>query len=126
MPQAGPLERKYFTTSKIALPLPDLIEIQKSSYKWFFEFGLKELFEEISPIKDFIGRNLELYFGDYYLDEPKFDEVTARSKNITYEAPLRVKSRLVNEKTGEVKEQEVYLGDFPLMTERGTFVINGV
>ncbi|OGY88624.1 MAG: DNA-directed RNA polymerase subunit beta, partial [Candidatus Komeilibacteria bacterium RIFCSPLOWO2_01_FULL_45_10] len=118
--------RKYFTTSKIALPLPDLIEIQKSSYKWFFEFGLKELFEEISPIKDFIGRNLELYFGDYYLDEPKFDEVTARSKNITYEAPLRVKSRLVNEKTGEVKEQEVYLGDFPLMTERGTFVINGV
>ncbi|MFA6304602.1 MAG: DNA-directed RNA polymerase subunit beta [Patescibacteria group bacterium] len=119
-------ERKYFVSSKVALPLPDLIEVQKRSYQWFFEHGLKELFEEISPIKDFIGRNLELYFEDFYLDEPKFHERVARAKNITYEAPLRVKSRLVNERTGEVKEQEIYLGDFPLMTNRGTFVINGV
>ena len=122
----NPPERKYFTSSKIALPLPDLIEVQKKSYKWFFETGLKELFDEVSPIKDFIGRNLELYFEDYYLDEPKFDERTARNKNITFEAPLRVKTKLVNERTGEVKEQEIYLGDFPLMTNRGTFVINGV
>ncbi len=120
------LERKYFSSSKVALPLPDLIEIQKRSYQWFFEIGLKELFEEVSPIKDFIGRNLELYFENYYLDEPKFHERVARAKNITYEAPLRVKARLVNERTGEVKEQEIYLGDFPLMTNRGTFVINGV
>ena len=122
----NPPERKYFTSSKISMPLPDLIEVQKKSYRWFFESGLKELFEEVSPIKDFIGRNLELYFEDYYLDDPKFDERTARAKNITYEAPLRVKTRLVNERTGEVKEQEIYLGDFPLMTHRGTFVINGV
>ena len=125
MPQ-NILERKYFTSSKQVMPLPDLIEVQKKSYQWFFDIGLKELFEEISPIKDFIGRNLELYFEDFYLDEPKFDEVTARSKNITFEAPLRVKTRLVNERTGEIKEQEIYLGDFPLMTDRGTFIINGV
>src|SRR3989344_6431062 len=125
MPQLAP-ERKYFSESKRAIPLPDLIEVQKKSYKWFFEVGLKELFEEISPIKDFIGRNLELYFEGYYLDEPKFDEITARSKNITFESPLRVKAKLVNERTGEIKKQEVYLGDFPLMTNRGTFIINGV
>ena len=125
MPLFSP-ERKYFSQSKIALPLPNLIEIQKKSYQWFLDIGLKELFDEISPIKDFIGRNLELYFEEYYSDEPKFDEVTAKSKNITYEAPLRVRTRLVNERTGEIKEQEVYLGDLPLMTERGTFIINGV
>ncbi|MBU1130857.1 DNA-directed RNA polymerase subunit beta [Patescibacteria group bacterium] len=125
MPQPAS-ERKYFTKSKIATPLPNLIEIQKNSYQWFIDNGLKELFDEVSPIKDFIGRNLELYFEDYYLDEPKFDEVTAKSKNITFEAPLRVKGKLVNERTGEIKEQEVYLGDLPLMTERGTFIINGV
>jgi len=127
MPQAkiAP-ERKYFTTLREAIPLTNLIEVQTKSYDWFFREGLKELFDEISPIKDFIGRDLELYFLDYYLDEPKFDEVTAKSKNITYEAPLRVNVRLVNKRTNEVKEQEIYLGDFPLMTERGTFIINGV
>ncbi|MFH1111977.1 MAG: DNA-directed RNA polymerase subunit beta [Patescibacteria group bacterium] len=118
--------RKYFTKVKDAIALPDLILVQKDSYQWFFTEGLKELFDEISPIKDFIGRDLELYFLDYYLDEPKFDEVSARSKNITYEAALRVKTRLVNKRTGEIKEQEVYLGDFPIMTARGTFVINGI
>ena len=124
MPQAH--ERKYFTVTKISQPLPDLIEIQKNSYDWFLENGLKELLEEISPIRDFIGRDLELYFTDHYLDEPKFDEVTAKAKNITYDAPLRVKVKLLNKKTGEAKEQEIYLGDFPLMTNRGTFIINGV
>jgi len=119
-------ERKYFTKVRDALALPDLISIQKDSYQWFFAEGLKELFEEISPIRDFIGRDLELYFLDYYLDEPKFDEVSAHAKNITYEAALRVKTRLVNKRTGEIKEQEVYLGDFPIMTARGTFVINGI
>lgn len=118
--------RKYFTDLREAIPLTDLIEVQKKSYDWFFREGLKELFEEISPIKDFIGRDLELYFQDYYLDEPKFDEVKAKDKNITFEAPLRVNVRLVNKRTSEVKEQEIYLGDFPLMTDRGTFIINGV
>ena len=84
------------------------------------------MFEEINPIRDYIGRDLELYFSDYFLDEPRFDEVVARKRNTTYEAALRVKTKLVNKRTGEVKEQEVYLADFPLMTDRGTFIINGI
>ncbi|MFH2063060.1 MAG: DNA-directed RNA polymerase subunit beta [bacterium] len=119
-------ERKSFTSIVDAMELPDLIEVQKNSYGWLFSDGLRELFEEISPVKDFIGRDLELYFLDYYLDEPKFDEVTARAKNLTFEAPLRVRTRLINKRTAETKEQEIYLGDFPLMTDRGTFVINGI
>ncbi len=119
-------ERKYFTKLQDAIPLPDLIEIQKRSYEWFFREGLRELFEEISPVKDFIGRDLELYFLGYYLDEPKFDEVTAKERNLTFEAALRVSTRLVNKKTGEIKEQEIYLGEFPLMTDRGTFIVNGI
>jgi len=119
-------ERKYFTSFTDAIALPDLIEIQKRSFDWFFREGLRELFEEISPVRDFIGRDLELYFLGYYLDEPKFDEVAAKSKNVTYEAALRVSTRLVNKKTGEIKEQEIYLGEFPLMTDRGTFIVNGI
>ncbi|HCC22473.1 TPA: DNA-directed RNA polymerase subunit beta, partial [Candidatus Uhrbacteria bacterium] len=119
-------ERKSFTGIVDSMELPDLIEIQKNSYGWLFNDGLRELFEEISPVRDFIGRDLELYFLDYYLDEPKFDEVTARAKNLTFEAPLRVRARLINKRTAETKEQEIYLGDFPLMTDRGTFVINGI
>ncbi len=127
MPQAKKRDsRKSFTKLREAIPMPDLVEVQKKSYDWFFKEGLKELFDEVSPIKDFIGRDLELYLLDYYLDEPKFDEVASKNKNITYEAPLRVKIRLVNKRTNEVKEQEIYLGDFPLMTERGTFIVNGV
>ncbi|MFA5070388.1 MAG: DNA-directed RNA polymerase subunit beta [Patescibacteria group bacterium] len=118
--------RKIFTKLHEAITLPDLIEVQKRSYDWFFREGLKELFEEISPIKDFIGRDLELYFLDFYLDEPKFNEAQAKAKNVTFEAPLRVKTRLHNKKTGEIKEQEIFLGDFPLMTDRGTFVVNGI
>jgi DNA-directed RNA polymerase subunit beta len=118
--------RRTFTPLKDAVALPSLVEIQRSSYQWFFDEGLKELFDEISPIRDFIGRDLELYFLDYYLDEPKFDEVTARAKNTSFEAALRVRTRLVNKRTGEIKEQQVYLGDFPIMTPRGTFVVNGI
>ncbi|HPA25699.1 MAG TPA: DNA-directed RNA polymerase subunit beta [bacterium] len=124
MPQLA--SRKFFKSQQRVLPLPDLIEVQKRSYTWFFEEGLKELFEEVSPITDFIGRDLELYFNNFYLDEPKFDEVRAKLRNATYEAPLRVQTKLVNKRTGVVKEQEIYLGDFPLMTKRGTFVINGI
>ncbi|MEX1112446.1 MAG: DNA-directed RNA polymerase subunit beta [Candidatus Andersenbacteria bacterium] len=103
----------------------NLLESQLDSYGWFFEKGLGELFEEISPINDYAG-NLELHFVDHYLDAPKHTEETARERNATYEAPLRCAVRLLNKKTGETKEQEVYLGEFPVMTPRGTFIINGV
>ncbi len=118
--------RKSFGSVPDAMELPDLIEVQRSSYKWFFEKGIRELFDEISPVKDFIGRDLELYLTDYYLDEPKFDERTSHEKNVTYEAPLRVKAVLKNNRTNTVKEQEIYLGDLPIMTPRGTFIINGI
>lgn len=118
--------RRFFKDRQEVMPMPDLIEIQKDSYKWFLDEGLADLFEEINPITDFIGRDLELYFEDYYLDDAKFSEQESRAKNITYEAPLRVKTRLVNKKTNQVSNQEVYLGDFPLMTEQGTFIINGI
>ena len=120
------LQRKYFTPLRDAMDLPDLIEVQKSAYAWFIEHGIRELFNEVSPIRDSMGRDLELTLGDYYLDEPKFDEVTSRAKNVTYEAPLRVKTRLKNLRTEAVKEQEIYLGDLPVVTPRGTFIINGV
>ena len=119
-------ERKFFGKIYESLPLPDLIEIQKRSFDWFMKEGLKELFDEVSPIRDFIGRDLEIYFEKYYLDEPKFDEVTSKRKNLSFESPLRVEVRLSNKRTGKSVEQEVFLGDFPLMTERGTFVVNGV
>jgi DNA-directed RNA polymerase subunit beta len=118
--------RRLFTHGKDVLEMPDLIEMQKDSYNWFAKEGLAELFDEISPITDFIGRDLELYFEEYYLDEPKFDEKQSRAKNITYEAPLRVKTRLLNKRTKETTSQEVFLGDFPLMTQNGTFIVNGI
>src|SRR3990167_1355542 len=93
--------RKEFTTLHEAVPLPNLIEVQRHSYDWFFREGLKELFEEISPVRDFIGRDLELYFLDYYLDDPKFDEVTAKEKNVTFESALWVKTKLLNKRTGD-------------------------
>ncbi|MFC1632532.1 DNA-directed RNA polymerase subunit beta [Patescibacteria group bacterium] len=108
------------------MELPNLIETQNASYKWFLDEGLNELFDEISPIEDFTGKDLELHFLDYYLDEEKNSEKTAKERNTTYEAPLRAKVRLVNKRSGEIKDQEVFLGDFPIMTNRGTFVVNGV
>jgi DNA-directed RNA polymerase subunit beta len=121
-----PSYRKTFAPIHDAINLPNLIEVQRTSYEWFLTEGLKELFEEISPIGDFTGRDLELHFDDYYLDEPRFDENQAKAKNVTYEAALRVNTRLVNKRSKEIKEQEVYLGDFPLMTDRGTFIVNGI
>ena len=106
------------------LELPNLIEIQTASYQWFLDEGLKEMFQDISPIQDFTG-NLILEFIDYSLGEPKYSVEESKERDVTYAAPLRVKVRLINKETGEVKEQEVFMGDFPLMTETGTFVING-
>ena len=120
------LSRRKFFHKQLVVSLPNLIEAQSDAYQWFLEKGLRELFDEINPINDFTGKDLELSLTDYYLDEPKTDELTSKNKNISYEAPLRAKARLVIKKTGEIKEQEIYLGDFPVMTDRGTFIINGV
>jgi DNA-directed RNA polymerase subunit beta len=118
--------RKFFSKFHEVSLLPNLIEVQLDSYKWFVEKGLKELLGEINPIRDFTGKNLELFFGDYFFDKPKYDEIGAREKNATYEAPLYVSAKLVNKVSGKTKTQDVYFGDFPLMTPRGTFIINGV
>lgn len=118
--------RKYFTTQDAVIPMPDLIEVQKNSYAWFLREGLADLFDEVSPITDFIGRDLELQFGKYYFDEPKFNEAESKAKNVTYEASLRVETTLLNKKNGQKTVQEVFLGDFPIMTKNGTFIINGI
>ena len=115
--------RSYARISEV-LELPNLIEIQTSSYQWFLDEGLREMFTDISPIEDFTG-NLSLEFIDYSLGEPKYSVEESKERDVTYSAPLRVKVRLVNKETGEVKDQDVFMGDFPLMTETGTFVING-
>ncbi|MFG6150722.1 DNA-directed RNA polymerase subunit beta [Halobacillus sp. B23F22_1] len=115
--------RSYARISEV-LDLPNLIEIQTASYEWFLEEGLKEMFKDISPIEDFTG-NLSLEFVDYSLGEPKYPVDESKDRDVTYNAPLRVKVRLLNNETGEVKEQEVFMGDFPLMTDTGTFIING-
>ncbi len=118
--------RANFSSYQEVMAMSELIEVQKDSFQWFIDEGLRDLFDEISPITDFIGRDLELYFEDYYLDEPKFNEAESKVKNITYEAPLRVNCRLLNKRTGQTVTQEVFLGDFPLMTKNGTFIINGI
>jgi len=117
-------QRRSFARIKEVLELPNLIEIQTASNEWFLEEGLREMFHDISPIEDFTG-NLSLEFVDYSLGEPKYDVDECKQRDVTYAAPLRVKVRLHNKETEEVKEQEVFMGDFPLMTETGTFVING-
>ncbi|MBP1970854.1 DNA-directed RNA polymerase subunit beta [Virgibacillus natechei] len=117
-------QRRSYARINEVLELPNLIEIQSASYQWFLEEGLKEMFKDISPIEDFTG-NLSLEFVDYSLSDPKYPVGESKERDVTYNAPLRVKVRLINNETGEVKEQEVFMGDFPLMTDTGTFVING-
>lgn len=116
--------RRSFARISEVLELPNLIEIQTDSYQWFLDEGLREMFKDISPIEDFAG-NLSLEFIDYQLHNPKYTVEEARSHDANYSAPLHVKLRLINKETGEVKDQEVFFGDFPLMTEMGTFIING-
>ncbi|GAA0434265.1 DNA-directed RNA polymerase subunit beta [Lentibacillus halophilus] len=115
--------RSYARISEV-LDLPNLIEIQTASYQWFLDEGIREMFQDISPIEDFAG-NLSLEFIDYSLGEPKYPVYESKERDVTYNAPLSVKVRLINNETGEVKEQEVFMGDFPLMTDTGTFIING-
>ena len=119
-------DRTRWSYSEIneVMGLPNLIEIQRDSYQWFLNEGLKEVFRDISPIEDFTG-NLVLEFIDHTLESaPKYSEDESRERDVTYSVPLKVKVRLINKETGEVKEQEVFMGDFPLMTENGTFIIN--
>ena len=128
MPQPvkiGKRTRMSYSKIEEVAVMPNLIQIQKDSYNWFIQEGLREVFEDVSPIKDYAG-NLVLEFIDYSIkDNPKYDEEECKERDVTFAAPLKVRVRLVNKETGEVKEQEVFMGDFPLMTEKGTFIYNG-
>ncbi|MGM0470775.1 MAG: DNA-directed RNA polymerase subunit beta [Bacillota bacterium] len=117
-------QRRSFAKVDDGMEKPYLLKTQKESYQWFLDNGLLEMFDEISPIQDF-SENLVLEFLDYSLGEPKYDEIESKNRDVTYSAPLEVKVRLINQETGEVKEQEVFMGDLPLMTDKGTFIING-
>ncbi len=123
--QLGKTTRMSFSKINEVLDMPNLIEVQKDSYNWFLEEGLKEVFSDVSSITDYTG-NLVLEFIDYRLDEtPKYTVEQCKERDVTYAAPLRVRARLLNKETGEIKESEVFMGDFPLMTDSGTFIING-
>ncbi len=117
--------RRNFGRIPSVMPMPNLIQIQIESFEWFKNHGLKELFDEISPITDFTGKNMELHFLDYKFGEPRYSVFECRQRDMTYAAPLRVRVQLIIKETGEVKESEIFMGDFPLMTDTGTFVING-
>ncbi len=116
--------RRSYSRIKEVLQLPNLVEIQTSSYDWFLERGLKEMFDDIMPIDDFAG-NLSLEFVDYKLSEPKYTMDEARQHDANYSAPIHVTLKLTNNETEEIKTQEVFFGDFPLMTPQGTFIVNG-
>lgn len=118
-------KRKNFTDIDNAAKLTDLVEHQLKSWQWFIDEAIGEIFAEINPIEDYTGTKLELRFKDYHFEEPKISDQEAKENNVSYEVPLKAKVELTNKVTGEVKEQEIYLGDYPWMTDRGTFVING-
>ncbi|NJM06856.1 DNA-directed RNA polymerase subunit beta, partial [Candidatus Gracilibacteria bacterium] len=118
-------ERRSFARITDAIEVPRLIETQVNSFDWFRREGLRELFDEISPITDFTGKNLELVFKEYVFGEPRFNEFECRERDLTYAAPLRVNVELRIKTTGEIKESEIFLGDFPVMTDNGTFIYNG-
>ena len=117
-------ERRNFSKIRNTYELKDLLEIQKKSYQWFLDTGIKEVFEDLFPVENFSG-TLSLEFGDYHFDEPRYSIKESKDRESTYAAPLRVEVRLFNRETGEVKEQEIFMGDMPMMTDSGTFVING-
>jgi DNA-directed RNA polymerase subunit beta len=118
-------QRVFFTSDDTALSVPNLIQHQRESWKEFVETGLGEIFAELNPIDDYTGQKLALRFGKYAFQEPKTSETYAKENNVTFDAPLHAVVELTNKVTGEVKEQEIYLGDYPWMTDRGTFIING-
>lgn len=119
--------KKHFAKFKDPLvPIPNLVSSQNDSYKWFIENGIGEIFKEFSPIKDYSGKKFELEFSNFKLSEPKYDEYFAKSKELSYEAPLRATVKLTNKIIGSSKEQEIFMSDLPLMTDHGTFIINGI
>jgi len=118
-------ERRSFSKTSNKYELKDLLEIQKESYKWFLTEGIKEVFDDLFPVESFTG-NISLSFSDYCFDEPRYGVKESKERMVTYSAPLKVQARVFINETGEVKEQEVFLGDMPMMTEAGTFIINGV
>ena len=121
----GKTLRKNFARHEEIVEMPNLLALQKKSYQWFLDTGLREVFSDVASISNYAG-NLELSFIDYKMDEaPKYDVLECKARDATYAAPLKVSVRLYNKETGEIKEQEIFMGDFPLMTESGTFVING-
>ena len=121
----GKTKRKSFARYQEILDMPNLLEVQKNSYQWFLDTGLREVFRDVEAITDYAG-NLELSFIDYSMDEkPKYDVEECKARDATYAAPIKVKVRLRNKETEEIKEQEIFMGDFPIMTNSGTFVING-
>ncbi len=117
-------ERRSYGKTKSAIELKGLLDIQKDSYNWFITEGIKEVFEDVFPVESFTG-NLSLEFGEYSLEEPRYSIKQCKERDATYAAPLKVEARLFNVETGEVKEQEIYLGDMPIMTESGSFIVNG-
>jgi DNA-directed RNA polymerase subunit beta len=121
---AAPRARTSFSRIKEVLELPNLIDIQKASFDWFLNEGLRETIDDISPIEDYTG-TLAVEFGEYRFGEPQFSIKECREKDLTYQAPLSMTVRFVNKETGEIREQTVFMGDFPMMTEFGTFIING-
>ena len=122
----GKTLRKSFARTEEIMEMPNLLEIQKSSYKWFLDTGLRDVFRDVEAIKDYSG-NLELSFIDYSMsrEDAKYNEEECKARDATYAAPLKVRVRLRNRETDEIKEQEIFMGDFPLMTDSGTFIING-
>ena len=120
----GHRERRNFSKIRNAYELKDLLEIQKKSYQWFIEKGIQEVFQDLFPVEDFSG-TFKIEFGDYHFEEPRFSIKESKDRETTYSAPLKVEVRLFNRETGEVKEQEIFMGDMPIMTDSGTFVING-
>ncbi len=121
-----PRDRKFFVDNSWKIDLPDLVAIQTNSYDWFLKEGIRELLDEVSPITDFSGKKLELHFLEHSLGEAKHDPDKCRSKNLSYEAPLKVHVQLINKESGEIKEQDVFLGPVPLMTPEGSFIVNGI
>ncbi|MCL4366330.1 DNA-directed RNA polymerase subunit beta, partial [Patescibacteria group bacterium] len=118
--------RKYFGKAPAAVPELNLIQIQLDSYNWFLKTGIAEVLEEISPVEDFTGKNWTLQLGSFYFGKPKYSSETAKEKGVTFDAPLKIEAILTNKQTGQIYKQDVFLGDIPQMTDKGTFIINGV
>jgi len=123
--QAKSLQKRYFGKHNLVIPPHSLLEFQRQSYDNFIKKGMKDSFNDVFPISDYSDKELSLEFVNYYLEEPKVSADKAREKDLHYNAALRVTLRLVNKRTGEKKDQEVYFGDIPILTDTGTFIVNG-